>query len=124
MIHSATLFSLSVTLEDLMASNNQASKPLTKSEIVRKISEETSLTRKQVGSVFDTFEGLIKKSLGKRGPGLFVMPGILKIKLVHKPAVKARKGVNPFTGEPTTFKARPARNVVKVQALKKLKDMV
>ncbi len=107
-----------------MASNNQASKPLTKSEIVRKISEETSLTRKQVGSVFDTFEGLIKKSLGKRGPGLFVMPGILKIKLVHKPAVKARKGVNPFTGEPTTFKARPARNVVKVQALKKLKDMV
>jgi nucleoid DNA-binding protein len=107
-----------------MASNNQTSKPLTKSEIVRKISEETSLTRKQVGSVFDTFEGLIKKSLGKRGPGLFVMPGILKIKLVHKPAVKARKGVNPFTGEPTTFKARPARNVVKVQALKKLKDMV
>ncbi len=107
-----------------MASNNQTSKPLTKSEIVRKISEETNLTRKQISTVFDTFEGLIKKSLGKRGPGMFVMPGILKIKLVHKPAVKARKGVNPFTGEPTTFKARPARNVVKVQALKKLKDMV
>jgi nucleoid DNA-binding protein len=123
MIHSATLLSLSVTLEDLMASNNQTSKPLTKSEIVRKISEETTLTRKQVSAVFDTFEGLIKKSLGKRGPGMFVMPGILKIKLVHKPAVKARKGINPFTGESTTFKARPARNVVKVQALKKLKDM-
>jgi nucleoid DNA-binding protein len=107
-----------------MASNNQTSKPLTKSEIVRTISEETSLTRKQVGAVFDTFEGLIKKSLGKRGPGVFVMPGILKIKQVHKPAVKARKGTNPFTGEPTTFKARPARNIVKVQALKKLKDMV
>ncbi len=106
-----------------MASNNQTSKPLTKSEIVRKISEETTLTRKQVSAVFDTFEGLIKKSLGKRGPGMFVMPGILKIKLVHKPAVKARKGINPFTGESTTFKARPARNVVKVQALKKLKDM-
>ncbi len=106
-----------------MASNNQTSKPLTKSEIVRKISEETTLTRKQVSAVFDTFEGLIKKSLGKRGPGMFVMPGILQIKLVHKPAVKARKGINPFTGESTTFKARPARNVVKVQALKKLKDM-
>ena len=106
-----------------MASNNQTSKPLPTSEIVRKISEETTLTRKQVSAVFDTFEGLIKKSLGKRGPGMFVMPGILKIKLVHKPAVKARKGINPFTGESTTFKARPARNVVKVQALKKLKDM-
>ncbi len=107
-----------------MPSNNHAAKPLTKSELLRTVSGETDLTRKQVSAVFDALEGQIKKSLGKRGAGLFVLPGILKIKLVHKPAVKARKGVNPFTGEPTTFKARPARNVVKVLALKKLKDMV
>lgn len=107
-----------------MSSNNHAAKPLTKSELLRTIAEETELSRKQVAAVFDALEGQIKKSLGKRGAGLFVMPGLMKVKVVHKPAVKARKGVNPFTGEPTTFKARPARNVVKVLALKKLKDMV
>jgi nucleoid DNA-binding protein len=67
---------------------------------------------------------LIKKNVGKRGPGVFTVPGLMKVKVVKKPATKARKGINPFTGEATTFKAKPARKVVKVQPLKGLKDMV
>lgn len=74
--------------------------------------------------MFDGLQEVIKNDLGKRGPGLFVVPGLLKIKVINKPATKARKGINPFTGEETMFKAKPARRVVKAQALKKLKDMV
>ena len=80
--------------------------------------------RKQVAGLFDGLAGMIKKDLGKRGPGTFTVPGLMKIKVVRKPATKARKGVNPFTGIEMMFKAKPARNVVKVQALKGLKDMV
>ena len=67
---------------------------------------------------------MIKKDLGKRGPGVFTVPSLMKIKVVRKPATKARKGINPFTGEETVFKAKPARNVVKVLPLKALKEMV
>ena len=99
-------------------------KARTKSQILSDIAEETGLTRKQVQGVFDSMSGLIKKDLGKRGPGVFSVPGLMKVKVVRKPATKARKGINPFTGEETTFKAKPARNVVKVLPLKALKDMV
>ncbi|MEL7023873.1 MAG: HU family DNA-binding protein [Pseudomonadota bacterium] len=97
----------------------------TKSEIFRHIADDTGLTRKDVAAVFDSLSGLIKKNLGGRGaPGTFTMPGLMKMRVVKKPAVKARKGVNPFTGEEMMFKAKPATKVVKVAALKGLKDMV
>ena len=96
----------------------------TKSQVFGELAEANELTRKQVASVFDGLATLIKKDLGKRGPGLFTVPGLMKIKVVRKPATKARKGTNPFTGEEMMFKAKPARNVVKVLALKGLKDMV
>lgn len=99
-------------------------KPPTKSEIMRYISEDTDLTRKEVNAVFESLQSLIKKNIGRRGPGVFSIPGLMKIKVVRKPATKARRGINPFTGEETTFKAKPARNVVKVSPLKGLKDMV
>ena len=100
-------------------------KPPTKSEIYGKIAEDTGLTKKDVAAVFDSLSGQIKKNLGGRGaPGMFTIPGLLKMRVVKKPAKKARKGVNPFTGEAMTFKAKPARNVVKVLPLKALKDMV
>ena len=102
----------------------KAGKARTKSQVYSVISEETELSKKQVSAVFDSLAGLIGKDIGKRGPGVFNVPGLMKIKVVRKPATKARKGINPFTGEPTIFKAKPARNVVKVQALKGLKDMV
>ncbi len=98
-------------------------KPPTKSEIFAHISEETELSRKEIAAVFDSLTGLIEKNLKPRGPGFFNLPGLLKIKVVKKPATKARKGINPFTGEETTFKAKPARKVVKVLPLKGLKDM-
>lgn len=97
----------------------------TKSQIYSYIADETGLTRKDVDSVFVALNTLIKKNLSKRsGPGHFTIPGLMKIKAVRKAATKARKGINPFTGEETTFKAKPAHNVVKVLSLKKLKDMV
>ena len=99
-------------------------KPRTKSEIIRTIAENTELTRKDVIAVFDEMAAMIQKDLKKSGPGVFTVPGLVKIKLHRKPATKARKGVNPFTGEEMMFKAKPARNVVKVLALKALKDMV
>ncbi len=100
-------------------------KPPTKSEIYAKIVADTGLTRKDVAAVFDSLNAQIKKNLGGRGaPGMFSMPGLLKMRVVKKPARKARKGVNPFTGEEMMFKAKPATKVVKVTALKGLKDMV
>ena len=99
-------------------------KAMTKSEIYSSIAAKTGLTRKQVGSVFDGLTGLIAQSLGKKGPGLFTLPGLLKIKVVQKPATKEREGVNPFTGEKMIFKAKPARKVAKALALKNLKAMV
>jgi nucleoid DNA-binding protein len=110
--------------ERLMAATNKSGKkPTTKSEIYAFIAEKTNLKRKDVVAVFDTLGGLIERDL-KRGPGIFNMVGLMKIKLVHKPAVPARKGINPFTKEEVIFKAKPARNVVKIQPLKALKEMV
>ena len=101
-----------------------ANKPRSKSELFSGLSTKTGLTRKQVASVFETLGTFVKQDLGRRGPGVFVVPGMMKITVVRKPATKARKGINPFTGEETVFKAKPARNVVKIQPLKGLKDMV
>ena len=94
----------------------------TKSEVLTQISKDTALSGKQVASVFDSLGGVIKKSL--RGNGLFTMPGLMKLKVVKKPATKAREGVNPFTGEKMTFKAKPASKKVRVLPLKSLKAMV
>ena len=99
-------------------------KPPTKSEILTTIAEDTELTRKQVAAVFDSLGGMIAKEMKPRGSGLFNVVGLCKIKVVKKPATKARKGINPFTGEETVFKAKPARKAVKILPLKGLKDMV
>ena len=99
-------------------------KPMTKTEILNEIAGSTGLTKKQVSSVFDEFAILIERHIKKRSPGKFVFPGLLKIEVKRKPATKARKGINPFTGEETVFKAKPARRAVKITPLKKVKDMV
>lgn len=100
-----------------------SAKPATKSEILANIAASTQLSRKQVGSVIEALSGQIAAAVGKKGPGVFALPGLLKIMVVHKPATKARKGINPFTKMEQMFKAKPARNVVKVRPLKALKDM-
>lgn len=97
--------------------------PLTKSQLFATIAENTALKKKDVVAVFDELSSLIGGHIRRNGAGVFTLPGLLKIKVVRKPATKARKGINPFTGEPTVFKAKPARNVVKAQPLKNLKEM-
>ena len=99
-------------------------KPPTKTEVFTSIAETTGLTKRDVSAVFDALNDQIKKALSRGGSKSFALPGLCKVVVQHKPATKERKGINPFTKEETTFKAKPARNVVKIRPLKKLKDMV
>ena len=101
-----------------------AVKARTKTQIYGDISETTGLSRKEIACVFDAMQGMVKKDLGRRGPGTFTVPGLMKIRTHKKPAVKKRYGKNPFTGEMQWFKAKPAKTVVKFTALKNLKEMV
>jgi nucleoid DNA-binding protein len=101
-----------------------STKQATKGEVFTKLSSKTGLTKKQVSTVFDALTDMIGNELGKRGPGIFVVPGLLKLKIVRKPATKAKQGINPFTKQPMMYKAKPARNVVKALPLKTLKEMV
>lgn len=97
--------------------------PYTKTMLFGEIAERTELTKKDVAAVFEALSSVINGHIRRNAAGVFTVPGLMKIKVVRKPATRARKGINPFTGEPTIFKAKPARNVVKVQPLKALKDM-
>ncbi len=98
---------------------------MNKSAVLQELAEAAGLTRRQVAAVFDALATkVLKRELSKKGPGVFVLPGLLKLRRVHKPATKARKGINPFTKQEQLFQAKPARNVVKAQPLKSLKDMV
>jgi nucleoid DNA-binding protein len=103
---------------------NKSTKPATKGEVLSQLADATGLSRKQVSSVLDQLGEMITKSLRKGGPGVFGLPGLLRFKVIDKPAQPERPGTNPFTGEPTIFKAKPARRVVKVAPLKALKSMV
>ncbi len=95
----------------------------TKTQILTQIAENTELSKKQVQSVLDELSDVIEGHVKKRAVGEFVLPGLLKVTTVKKPAKKARKGINPFTGEEQMFKAKPASIQVKVRPLKKLKEM-
>jgi len=106
------------------ASSGGRPKSATKGEVFSSIAEKTSLTKRDVAKVFEAMTELIGRELGKKGPGLFQIPGLLKLKVVRKPATKAKPGINPFTKEPMMIKAKPARNVVRALPLKSLKEMV
>jgi nucleoid DNA-binding protein len=108
----------------MAAAKSAIKEKFTKSQILGELSDKTGLSKKEVGGVLDELATLIERHIGKKAVGEFTLPGLLKITTVHKKAQKARKGINPFTGEETTFKAKPARTVVKVRPLKKLKEMV
>src|SRR5688500_10349164 len=109
-----------------MAKKEQTQKPMTKTEIVTAIAEETELTRPQVKAVFESLSGQIQKSLGNRGPGVFAIPGLIKVEKKKVPARPARKNVpNPFNkGELMNIPAKPATTKIKVRALKNLRSMV
>lgn len=94
-----------------------------KTQMLQQIADATELSKKQVQAVLDELSNVIEGHIKKKGAGEFVLPGLLKITTVKKPATKARKGINPFTGEEVMFKAKPASTSVKVRPLKKLKEM-
>lgn len=96
--------------------------PMTKAAIYNTIAENTDISKKDVAAVFEELNTIVNGHIKKRSAGSFTLPGLLKITTVKKPARKARKGTNPFTGEEMMFKAKPAQTVVKVRPLKKLKD--
>ena len=98
--------------------------PYTKTMLFNEIAERTELKKKDVAAVFEELSSIINGHIRRNAAGVFTVPGLMKIKVVRKPATRARKGVNPFTGEEMMFKAKPARNVVKVLPLKGLKEMV
>jgi len=101
-----------------------ANKPRTKGEFYTTISGVTGVTRKQVATIFETLGKVISADLSKGGPGVLNVGGMMKVIVVRKPATKARKGINPFTKQEVMFKAKPARNVIKIRPLKALKSMV
>ncbi len=102
----------------------KAAKAMTKTEVYNALAEATNLTKKEVGCVFDSLSDLIGKELGKKGPGVFTVPGLMKLKTAIKPAVPAGMRRNPFTGEEKMMPAKPASTRVKATPLKRLKDMV
>ena len=106
------------------ASGKVGSQARDQDRVLRELAEKTGLTKKQVASVFEALHEFHGKELGKKGPGILVVPGLYKIKVVHKPATKARPGFNPATKQPIMIKAKPARKVIKVLPLKALKDMI
>lgn len=97
--------------------------PMTKSALYTELADRTELKKKDIVAIFENLSDIINGHVKRNAAGVCTIPGLMKIKVVRKPATKARKGINPFTGEPTVFKAKPARNIVKVQPLKALKDM-
>lgn len=99
-------------------------KAYTKSEVLATIAEQTGVAKKSVSSVMECLAEVIEAHIKKGAVGSFTVPGLMKIKTIHKKATKARKGINPFTGEETMFKAKPARTAVKILPLKKVKEMV
>jgi DNA-binding protein HU-beta len=101
-----------------------AGKRLTKSQVMAELAEMTELDKKSINRVFEGLTEIIKKQLGARGPGEFVIPGLLKLKAVKKPATKDRPGINPFTKQPITIKGKPASKKVRASALKTLKDLI
>jgi DNA-binding protein HU-beta len=99
-------------------------KPLTKSQLLATLSEHTELSKKQVSAVLEALQATIVEQLGKKGPGIFTLPGLLKMKVRIRPATKAREGINPFTGQKQMFAAKPASKTVRANALKAFKEAI
>lgn len=97
-------------------------KPMTKSELIQKVSDQLSLARKDVKGVIESLATVGYKEL--KNNGTFLLPGFAKFVVIKKPATKARAGINPFTKEPTVFKAKPARKIVRARPVKAAKDAV
>jgi len=101
-----------------------ASKRMSKTQFVAAVAEKSGLTKKQANAALEAINTVVVRELGKKGPGEVLLPGLLKLSVVTKPATSQHEGVNPFTKEPMTYKAKAARKVVRIRALKALTDAV
>lgn len=101
-----------------------STKKMNKSQFVTALSEKSGLSMKQTVAVLDTLTAMVAQQLGKEGPGEVLIPGLLKLNVVDKPATSEHEGINPFTKEPMTYKAKAAHKVIKVRLQKTLKDAV
>ena len=99
-------------------------KRMSKSQFVATLAEKSGLNKKQAATALDTINAIVAQQLGKKGPGEVLIPGLLKLSVVDKPATRKHEGINPFTKEPMTYKAKAARKVIKVRPLKALKDAI
>jgi nucleoid DNA-binding protein len=107
-----------------MAKKAASPKAPTKSEILNNLSERTGLNKKDVQSVMDALTAEIENAIGKKGPGVFTLPGLCKIQVKHKAATKKKQVRNPRTGEMQWSGPKPASKVVKIRPLKAMKEMV
>ena len=101
-----------------------ANQKMTKTQFITTLAERSSLSKKQAETALESMNQLVVEQLSNKGPGQVIIPALLKMNVVVKPATPERQGINPFTKEPTTFKAKPARKVVKAYPLKALKDAI
>jgi nucleoid DNA-binding protein len=99
-----------------------ANNKMTKSQFVNDVAEKSGLSKRDASAVLDAVNDIVMEQL--KGAGEVTLPGLLKLNVVVKPATPERPGINPFTKEPTVFKAKPARKVVKARPVKALKDAV
>lgn len=99
-------------------------KRMNKSQFVAALAEKSGLDRRQAASALDAINAIVAEQLGRQGPGEVLIPDMLKLSVIDKPATPEREGVNPFTKEPMTYKAKAARKVIKVRPLKALKDAI
>jgi len=90
-------------------------KPMTKTQLVNHLAEETGLTKKQAVQTLEVLADTAYKEAKKGG---FTLPGIGKLVVVKR---KARLGRNPATGESIKI---PAKTVVKFRVAKACKDAV
>ena len=101
-----------------------SAKSITKSELFVQLAEASEAPKADIKKFYEALTSVILKNLGKKGPGVLTLPGLFKLRSVKKPATKARKGTNPFTGEEMMFKAKPARKIVRARPVKAAKDAV
>lgn len=101
-----------------------AKKRMNKTQFINAVADKSGLSKKEAKAVLDAINAILPRELGKDGPGEVILPDLVKLSVVHKPATRDREGINPFTKEPMTYKAKPARKVVKVRPLKALTDAV
>ncbi len=99
-------------------------KRMSKTEFLATLAEKSGITKKQAAAALKTMNEMVAHQLGMHGPGEILIPGLMKLNVVIKPATPERAGINPFTKEPTIFKAKPARKIVRARPVKALKDAI